>query len=145
MQVSDNKAWQTFVNETLLKGNLIDGILLLTFNGNHVYSYGELSNLDEANFSQFVGIFDLASEEEENQFYQKGFVLTFKTGYHTSHQKFVIRKKTFHSVYAISKMNKCGMVVINLPFGILITSHRYPVTSAVASDFVEAAAGLLRM
>ena len=49
------------------------------------------------------------------------------------------------SVYAVSKLNRFGLVVINLPFGVLITSHRHPVTSAVASDFVENAAGLLRM
>lgn len=42
-------------------------------------------------------------------------------------------------------MNRFGLIVINLPFGVLITSHRHPITSAVASDFVETAAALLRM
>lgn len=51
----------------------------------------------------------------------------------------------FFSVYAVSKKNNFGLVVINLPFGILVTSHSHPVTSAVASDFVENAAELLRM
>ena len=49
------------------------------------------------------------------------------------------------SVYAVSKLNRFGLIVINLPFGILIASHQHPVTSAVASNFVENAAEVLRM
>jgi len=51
----------------------------------------------------------------------------------------------FFSVYAVSKLNRFGLIVINLPFGILIASHRHPITSAIASDFVENAAEVLRM
>jgi len=137
-------AWQRFVHEKLLRDDVIDGILLLTFHGSHVYSYGQLSNLHEESFHQFTGIFDLTTEEE-NKFFQNGFKLFFKTEGEVLHQKFVIRKKTFHSVYAVSKLNRFGLIVINLPFGILIASHRHPITSAIASDFVENAAEVLRM
>ncbi|XP_065063275.1 uncharacterized protein LOC135689830 isoform X2 [Rhopilema esculentum] len=134
-----------FSSETFLKGDIIDGILLLTFNGKHAYSHGELSHVIEDDYTQFVGIFDLGDEHKETHFYQDGFNLRMKNEKDEKEHKFIIRRKTFHSVYATSKRNVFGLVVVNLPFGVLVASHHHPITSAVACEFVENAAELLRM
>eukprot|EP00112_Aurelia_sp_Birch-Aquarium-sp1_P004104 Seg1466.2 transcript_id=Seg1466.2/GoldUCD/mRNA.D3Y31 product="hypothetical protein" protein_id=Seg1466.2/GoldUCD/D3Y31 len=137
--------WEEFLKETLLRDGMIDGVLLLTSIGDHVYSYGELSFAAKEDYSQFIGVFDYDETREGQSLFQSGIKLTLKKENKTENLKFVVRKKTFHSFYATSNMNQLGLVVINLPFGILITSHRHPITSAVAADFVERAAELLRM
>ena len=43
--------------ETLLRDGIIDGVLLLTFIGDHVYSYGELSFVAKVAYFQDMVIF----------------------------------------------------------------------------------------
>ena len=45
--------------ETLLKDEIIDGVLLLTSTGDHVYSYGELSFVAKVAYFQEMAIFGM--------------------------------------------------------------------------------------
>ena len=137
-----SEKWNKFIQDKLLWNDLIDGVLLLTNNLEPVYTFGELCDIPENQFHQFERIFqwDLLSEFDRNCVLANGFQLD--VGLRTL--KFVVRQRQDHSAYAITKANAMGLVVVNLPFGILVASHSYPVTSAVASQHVEDVCRVLR-
>ena len=48
------------------------------------------------------------------------------------------------SVYAVTHKNRCGIIVCDLPYGILVATYSFPCTSVKAIDIVEKACELLR-
>ena len=126
--------WQNFLKEKLLFNNIIDGVLLFTHNLMPVYKYGCLQNSLPEEFCQFQALFD--SQHTETK-YNDALVNGFKLEINSRTVKFVVRASQHHSVYAISKANEIGIVVVNLPFGILVASHSYPITSTMAALHVE--------
>lgn len=49
-----------------------------------------------------------------------------------------------HSVYAVTHKNRGGIIVCDLPYGILVATYSFPCTSVKAIDIVEKACELLR-
>lgn len=47
-------------------------------------------------------------------------------------------------MYCVSDNRQNGLVVCNLPYGVLITTHSHPVKPEEAIDLVEQACALLR-
>jgi len=92
--------------------------------------------------SQFLGIFNITSEEEESTLCQKGFIL--QTGMDDREDKYIIYSKTFCSVYAVTGHNRSGIIACNLPYGILVAMYSFPCTSVKAVEIVEKACELLR-
>lgn len=48
------------------------------------------------------------------------------------------------SVYAVTHKNRGGIIVCDLPYGILVATYSFPCTSVKAIDIVEKACELLR-
>ena len=48
------------------------------------------------------------------------------------------------SVYAVTHKNRGGIIVCDLPYGILVATYSFPCTSFKAIDIVEKACELLR-
>ena len=133
--------WDRFVKENVLHNDIIDGVLLITKNLEAVYRYGALQGVPSEQFSQFNDFFQCQhSESGKSQVLVNGFRLDIGA----NRMKFIIRKSQHHSVYAVTKGNKMGVVVVNVPFGILVVSHSYPVMSNVAAQHVEDICILLR-
>ena len=153
---TSQKEWDNLVRTHLLGDGLINGVLLLTHNLSHVYSYGLLNHVPEEQYMQLRGIFQVFGDaEKESKLLQTGFVIDIADfSEDTSVQgdgltnrtavKFVIRKLNYHSIYATSHRNQHGVILMNLPMGILIASHSYPVHSSVAAQQVEDVCMLLR-
>ena len=137
-----DEAWEKFAKEKLLANGIINGLLLLTSNAStKLYSYGRLESLSQEQFSQFTKWFEESCHEdlhEENL--RNGFALDLGG----QKIKFVVRSAQYHSVYAISKRNLHGLVIVNLPYGVLVASHSYPCHSVDAARHVEDVCELLR-
>ena len=133
-----NESWKSFVEKKLLSNNLIDGVAMFTKTLVPLEMYGKLQNLSIDQLEQFLDIFTKIHSQAEN--ITHGFTVDLNS----QQVKFVIRHYNYHSVYSISKANQMGLIVINLPFGVLIASHTYPVTSAVAALHVEDVCYFLR-
>ncbi|XP_057292142.1 uncharacterized protein LOC130614718 [Hydractinia symbiolongicarpus] len=139
MEKTDN--WAIFLKEKLLFKSIIDGILLFTSNLITVQTYGCLENVPCGQLEQFKNIFDsLHDDNKHSELLVKGFTLNINS----APTKLVIRKCNLHSVYAVSKANMVGIIAVNLPFGVLLASHAYPITSAIAVQHVEDVCKLLR-
>nr|XP_047127177.1 uncharacterized protein LOC124808124 [Hydra vulgaris] len=133
-----NNNWKEFLHQKLLHNNLIDGVAMFTKTLVPLEMYGKLQNLPINQLEQFLNIFTNIKSQPENVAH--GFTIDINL----QEVKFVIRHYNFHSVYSVSKANQMGLIVINLPFGVIVSSHTYPVTSAVASQHVEDVCYLLR-
>lgn len=140
MQTREN--WSKFVQAHLFVGEVLDGLILLTKRGDSIHSCGKLKDLDEKYYSQFLVIFNITSEEEESSLCQKGFVL--QTDIDACEDKYIIYSKKFCSVYAVTRHNRSGIIVCNLPYGIMVATYSFPCTSVKAIDIVEKACELLR-
>ncbi|KAM7440967.1 hypothetical protein ABFA07_009953 [Porites harrisoni] len=140
MQESEN--WSQFAEAHLFVGEILDGLILLTKRGDSIYSCGKLKDLEEKYFSQFLVVFNITSEDEESNLCQRGFVL--QTGKDASENKYIIYSKSFCSVYAVTHKNRGGIIVCDLPYGILVATYSFPCTSVKAIDIVEKACELLR-
>lgn len=137
----ESKDWNEFTKDKLLLYNIIDGVLLITPNLQIVYSYGKLNNLQTEELSQFHNIFQLMhNKEKHNLNLQNGFSLTINE----ESLKFVIRQSQHHSVYAITKSNLVGIVVVNIGYGYLVATHSYPIQSCIAARHVEDVCFLMR-
>ncbi|KAK3710530.1 hypothetical protein QZH41_009356, partial [Actinostola sp. cb2023] len=99
---------------------------------------------DEDGFScipQFVQIFNASTGEQEEKLCSKGFVLP---DIHGKQNHFTIYHKTYCSVYSTSEHNNQGLIICNLPYGVLIASHASNQTSTDAVRVVENACRILR-
>lgn len=138
---SQDKKWHKFIKDNLLKNKIINGVLLLTKNLDPVYKFGSLENIQQEQFLQFQDVFEYQhTESGKSDSMMKGFELDINS----VREKFIIRQCQYHSAYAITKGNKMGVVAVNLPFGILVASHSYPIMSSVAAQHVEDTCMLLR-
>jgi len=134
--------WKEFVEANLLVGDILDGLIVLTKRANSIYSCGNLKDLHQKFYSQFLAIFNTTSEEQESALCQKGFVL--KTTKDDQEVKYIIYSKNFCSVYAMTRHNRSGVLVCSLPYGILVATYSFPCTSVKAIEIVEKACKLLR-
>lgn len=138
--MQSSKNWDQFVQENLLASDVVDGIQLLTKQSKSLYCYGQLKGLTENDMSQFVVIFNTTNDEEDAAMCQKGFTL----GFSGKEIHFTIYRKSHNSVYATSARNSQGLVVCNLPSGVLVASYSQPHTSSQAIFIVETACQVLR-
>lgn len=50
----------------------------------------------------------------------------------------------FSSVYAVTRVNRSGIIACSLPNGVLVATYSFPCTSVKAVEIVEKACDLLR-
>lgn len=140
--MEEREKWDEFVQAHLTVGNLLDGLILVTRRGDLIFSWGRLKELNERYYSQFLVIFSVTSEEQESALCQKGFVLQTSTDTHEN--KYIIYSKSFCSVYAVTRVNRSGIIACSLPNGVLVATYSFPCTSVKAVEIVEKACDLLR-
>lgn len=127
--------WSEFVKEHLFVGAILDGVIVLTKRGDSIYSCGNLQDLTQKYYAQFLVIFTTTSEEQDSAACQKGFIL--QTANDDQEIKYIIYSKNFCSVYAMSRHNRSGIIVCSLPYGVLIATYSFPCTSVKAIEIVE--------
>ncbi|CAB4024209.1 Hypothetical predicted protein [Paramuricea clavata] len=143
MNTNSGSSWERFVQDNLLYANTLDGILLITSYGEQIYCWGP--KIDEDECKQFKGVFNSITENQELAICQKGFTLKrdhdnikgFKVHYK-------VYKKSLCSMYCMSENRQSGLIVCNLPYGMLITTYSHPVKAQDAIELVENACTLLR-
>ncbi|CAH1791395.1 unnamed protein product [Owenia fusiformis] len=128
------KDWSSFVKDGLLDSGLFSGVGLITKQSKPTYTYGSLTDIEQSCWKQFCDLFQLWSSTNEQVTSKNQLSLTFKDSKHVSYK---IYKKTFCSVYATSERNQEGLVVCNLPYGILIVTHSQPQPGVKAIKLIE--------
>ncbi|XP_032228338.2 uncharacterized protein LOC116611844 [Nematostella vectensis] len=133
--------WKDFVQEHLLKYGVIDGIILTTKRGEAIYSHGKMNSIDQSKLGQFVQMFSVSTEEQELAACKRGFVLYNMDGKSTHYK---VYHKMPCSAYCTSGGNSQGLLVCNLPYGVLVASHPAQQTNTMVINIVERACQLLR-
>lgn len=128
-----HKTWTEFIGTNLLNTGFIDGVLLLTTNLVPVYKYGKLEELPAVEFVKFEELFDVIYNESK---YQNKLASGLNLTINGETLKFVIRQLSYTTCYAVTKGN-FGIVTVKLPFGYILASHSYPVSSHVAACLVD--------
>lgn len=118
---TQDSTWKKFVEGHLLKDNVIDGVSIISKLGEILYTYGKFTELSQVEVQQFLSQFENTKKQQEETRMQKGFHLNV-----TANNRpvvFYIHKKTRCSVYAISEGSHTGLLVGNLPLGILLCTY----------------------
>ncbi|XP_013405741.1 uncharacterized protein LOC106170429 isoform X2 [Lingula anatina] len=126
--------WETFIQANLLATGVVNGVAVLTKSGQCAFLHGRLYNLEKVNWKQFLEIFQYSSEKHNDQIFENGFRLQFPGQREIQYK---VYQKTYCSAYATSQGNQEGLIVCNLPYGILISTFSYPQVAAVAVKVVE--------
>ncbi|XP_064603769.1 uncharacterized protein LOC135469158 isoform X2 [Liolophura sinensis] len=126
--------------DQLLSLGVASGVVLMSHLGTVSYSYGDLTNVSQEELKQFVSQFDQHPKPEENFPAEPGYVLSIG-GQET---RFKIFKKTYCSIYCTTKGHNSGLVIGNLPHGILLCTYHRPVHSVQATQTIEAFCNKLR-
>jgi len=133
--MDENKNWQEFIHQNLLKNGFIDGFLLFSLDLELVYQYGELSKMDQSEFRKFQEVFDHVHDESSRaSLLQRGLHLNVGE---QDDVKFVIRHLQNNCISCVTKHNRIGVVIMKFQFGIIVASHSYPITSHVALNQVQ--------
>ncbi|XP_070578259.1 uncharacterized protein [Ptychodera flava] len=140
MAITSDVEWDTFIHENLIQHGIVNGVALITRQCQIVYSYGSLQDLEQSNWEQFGNLFFSLSPEQDQPLFARGFNLPVDN----EMKNFKIYKKTNCSIYATSHGNKLGLIVCNLPYGVLICTYGYPHTAGIAVKHVEQFSDLLR-
>ena len=92
-------------------------------------------------FEQFKGVFNSITEKQDVTICQKGFTLERDDNVKVHYK---VYKKSLCSMYCMSENRQSGLIVCNLPYGMLITTYSQPVKAQDAVELVENACTLLR-
>ncbi|XP_052768767.1 uncharacterized protein LOC128222307 [Mya arenaria] len=106
--------FEKFITGGLINTGHVSGVLLLTRQGQTMYSFGDLQHLPQEEVKQFLSLFERYSSEG-----------LANKDFHISPPKrrgwiFKTYQRTFSSVYATCSRDSGGLTVCNLPYGILI-------------------------
>ncbi|XP_067680498.1 uncharacterized protein [Haliotis asinina] len=134
MDSSPVPTWDTFIHSNLLSAGIVSGVCLAAQHGVPIYTHGELDNLEQADLQQFLPVFRSISSQHTESILEAGFMIPSKGGKTT---EFKVYQKTYCSVYATSVGNTEGLIVSNLPHGILLCTYRHPVQPGIAIKHVE--------
>jgi len=107
--------WDSLVKKGLYETVFIQGSALLSnHRGQCIHSTGILlDEINEINSKQFLGLFEITSDVFTSSLHLNGFKLL--------NHHFTVYFKNNCSIYAITKRRRFGLIINNLPFGILLT------------------------
>ncbi|XP_033733897.1 uncharacterized protein LOC117323019 [Pecten maximus] len=132
--------WDQLITAQLLRYNLVSGVLLLTRHGQPAYTYGELDiNPTVEESKHFIQAFRLSQSQQTPQ--NDTFIVQFKNGQKVN---FTVYKRSFCSIYATSNGNRDGLIICNLPHGVMLCTYHLPVQSGQVITLVERFCDVLR-
>ncbi|XP_069116057.1 uncharacterized protein [Argopecten irradians] len=127
--------WDQLITGQLLRYNLVSGVLLLTRHGQPAYTYGELEiNPLMEESKPFIQAFRQTPQSDT-------FAVQFKNGQKVN---FKVYKRSHCSIYATSGGNRDGLMICNLPHGVMLCTYHLPVQSGQVITVVERFCDILR-
>eukprot|EP00026_Physarum_polycephalum_P020641 Phypoly_transcript_23361.p1 GENE.Phypoly_transcript_23361~~Phypoly_transcript_23361.p1 ORF type:complete len:139 (+),score=23.56 Phypoly_transcript_23361:79-495(+) len=136
-------SWDTLIQEKLLNPGIVESVALLNTQGECISSFGNIAkaHFDSAPLSSNLLFLDLfvprLSEEEITPWWEQ-------KGIEIGQIQFRIFEKTMKSVYGISHRKREGIIINNLPFGVLVSIYTRPHTAQTVVPKVEKFCDLLR-
>ncbi|KAK6181506.1 hypothetical protein SNE40_009344 [Patella caerulea] len=132
IQGKPTQNWNDFVKEYLLTEyeSTVSGACMSTKQGIPVLNYGELSHLKQADMKYFLSLFNPKPKQEDelNEIYLPN-----------TRFKFRVICQTYKSIYGTAcDRNGTGLLINNLPQGVLVCIYHHPVSREVAVNRVEA-------
>ncbi|XP_071511427.1 uncharacterized protein [Diadema antillarum] len=131
--------WESFVNDHLLSNGTVTGVSLLSQQGACLYSMGALTDFHKiSDAKQLLRIFNPSQTSV-----MRPKLNVYVTGQGTLN--FQVHKQTNCSLYAASVGSHVGLLVGNLPYGVLVCTHLHqePYIARARKQF-EHVCGLLR-
>ncbi|XP_048240842.1 uncharacterized protein LOC124140665 isoform X2 [Haliotis rufescens] len=140
-ETSPVPTWDAFVKSNLLSAGIVSGVCLSAQHGVPIYTHGDLDALEQADLQQFLPVFRSPSSQHTEGILEAGFTISTRGG---KTMEFKVYQKTYCSVYATSPGNTEGLIISNLPHGVLLCTYRHPVQPGIAIKHVEQFCDLLR-
>lgn len=132
--------WNQLIRDQLLIHNVVSGVLLLTRHGQPAYMYGELDTvLSVEDCKQITQAFRPTYSEEMAK--RDAFTIQFKNGHQVN---FTVYKRSYCSIYATSGGNRDGLIICNLPHGVMLCTYHLPTQSGQVITLVEKFCDMLR-
>ncbi|XP_060074670.1 uncharacterized protein LOC132554380 [Ylistrum balloti] len=132
--------WDQLIRDQLLRHNLVSGVLLLTRHGQPAYTYGELDidpTVEES--KHFVQAFRQIQSQQATQ--NDTLTIQFKNRQKVN---FTVYKRSHCSIYATSGGNRDGLMICNLPHGVMLCTYHLPTQSGKVIPMVEHFCDMLR-
>ncbi|KAL5008255.1 hypothetical protein ScPMuIL_013836 [Solemya velum] len=139
--MSKPPSWKQFVTGKLLCHNVLSGVVLMSCQAQPFYTFGELEHLTPEDLKQFLNAFTHPQRDDGSKTSPRSFHIRTS---HTDYMDFKVYQKSYCSIYATSEGSSDGLVICNLPYGLLVCTYHRPIQDGHAIQVIENFCDLLR-